>query len=201
MNILSIDFDIIMHPDINLYNAFVSVQHPFEEVQDHHPLIQFVKADLTRYQALTPFLLEITKSLNIEDIRVAYNHQEIEAFLQNQEDVNVYSVDHHHDLGYESSNPEVCSCANWADYYIRAGVISHYTWVHNPNSSDGYDYDEDDERITCLSFEDYNLYNLPKIDKLFLCLSPEWVPETYRPLFFTWLDLIKQQKGCHLEVY
>lgn len=201
MNVLSIDFDIIMHPDINLYNAYVGVDHPFEEIQGIHPLIQFCRADLTRYQGLLPFILTITQHLQIDDIKVAYNHGEIESLLQGCEDVHVYNVDHHHDLGYIGNNPEICSCANWADYYLKRGIISHYTWVRNSNSDIGYDYEDNDERITVLEYQDYNLYNLPKIDKLFLCLSPEWVPEIYHPLFFTTLDLINQQKNCHLEVY
>ena len=44
------------------------------------------------------------------------------------------------------------------------------------------------------------LEELPHMDKLFLCLSPEWTPSMYHPLFYTILDLINSQKHCHLEV-
>lgn len=201
MNILSIDFDIIMHPDIILYNALVSPDRPFQNTQDTHPLIQFSRADLTRYQTLLPFILEVCKHLDVKDIRIGTNHEDIRVLLEGQENVHIFNVDHHHDLGYPNNNPEVCSCANWGDYFLRQGVIQHFTWIKNENSDIENEYDEEDSRLTFINYEDYNLYNLPRVDKLFLCLSPDWVPPVYHPLFFTILDLINQQKGCHLEVH
>ena len=201
MNILSIDFDIIMHPDIMLYNSMVSPDHSFNVTQDAHPLIQFARADLTRYQTLLSFILEVTKHLNVEDIRVGINHDDIQYFLEGQKNVHVFNVDHHHDLGYPNNNPDVCSCANWGDFYLKRDVITHFTWIKNENSDSENGYEENDSRLTFLNYPDYNLYNLPQIDKLFLCLSPDWVPPMYHPLFFTILDLINQQKGCRLEVH
>ncbi len=201
MNILSIDFDIIMHPDIILYNALVSPDRPFENTKEIHPLIQFARADLTRFQSLVPFILTVTQNLQVEDIRVGLNHDDIKALLDGQKDVYVFNVDHHHDLGYPDNNPEVCSCANWGDYFLQRNVINHFTWIKNNNSDAMCDYEEDDSRLSFVNYDDYNLYNLPKIDKLFLCLSPDWVPATYHPLFFMLLDLINNQKGCHLEVH
>ena len=201
MNVLSIDFDIIMHPDIMLYNSIVSPDRPFEGAKDRHPLIQFARADLTRYQTLLSFILEVAKHLDVENIRVGVNHDDIKYLLEGQQDVHVFNVDHHHDLGYPDNNPDVCSCANWGDFYLRKGTITHFTWIKNENSDDENSYEDNDSRLTFLNYPEYNLYNLPQIDKLFLCLSPDWVPPMYHPLFFTILDLINQQKGCHLEVH
>jgi hypothetical protein len=201
MNILSIDFDIIMAPDIDLYNHFVNSNQPIKKIQEIHPLVQYAKADLGIYQIILPQILKITDQIDINDIRVSLTHEDIKNLLEGEKDITVFNIDHHHDLGYARNDKDVCCCANWASYYLDAGVINNYIWVRNENSDLGYDYDDDDERIGVVTLQEFNFDGLPKIDKVFLCLSPEWVPDVYHPLFFTTLDLINQQKNYHLEIY
>ena len=38
-------------------------------------------------------------------------------------------------------------------------------------------------------------------DKIFLCLSPEWIPPYYHTLFYGILDWINQKINRHLEIH
>lgn len=210
MNVLSIDFDIIMAPDIALYNHLVNgvVQgddsRTIERLSENFPMLNHCRADLGHYSKIFFYLMNNISHLKVEDIRVAYNHEDIKYMLKECSDAHVYSIDHHHDLGYALPQgvPEedICTCANWGDYFFKHGNISHFTWIKNTNSDMTQKY-EDDPRVTLIELNDFDLHELPKIDKLFLCLSPEWVSPNYTPLFYLILDLINSQKNCHLEMH
>ena len=50
MKVLSIDFDIVMAPDINLYNNFVPrIVSSIDEIVEHHPYLGGLRADLDHY--------------------------------------------------------------------------------------------------------------------------------------------------------
>ncbi len=209
MNVLSVDFDIIMAPDIGLYNSMVGTSHDNSRSIDQrikeHPILAGCRADLNHYQRLIPYILKVTQDLKIEDIRISMTHEDIKNVLKNMEDVHVFNIDHHHDLGYpqEGENrpkEEHCSCANWGEYYFHQGIITQFTWLNNTNSGPVAPAWENDSRITTQLYQETNLETLPKMDKLFLCLSPEWTPSMYHPLFYTILDLINEQKGCRLQI-
>ena len=200
MNILSVDFDIIMAPDLPLYNNLIRVgECPLKIVQERFPILQYVKADLGIYQTLVPRILQITKDLKPQDIRVSFSHEDIKYMLEDLKDVTVYNIDHHHDLGY-GPDCEECTCANWGDYFIKKGIIKNMIWINNENSDLNHKY-KDSDQVGFLHLKDFSFNNLPHIDKVFICLSGEWVSEMYHPLFFTLIDLINQQKNCHLEIH
>lgn len=212
MNILSIDFDIIMAPDIPLYNQFVRGTNgqgknvTLETLCSDFPMLNHCRADLNHYQKIVTYLLGIIKDVEEKNIRVAFSHEDIKYMLDESSDVHVFNIDHHHDLGYPVPEEEkeradkICTCANWGDFYFRNGTITKFTWLKNANSDEHPIYKED-ERVTILNLIDFDLNTLPPIDKIFLCLSPEWVSNTYTPLFYLILDLINSQKDCHLEIH
>lgn len=210
MNVLSIDFDIIMAPDIELYNGMVSTSpdgsRSIEQRIKEHPLLGGCRADLKHYQKLIPYVLKVCQNLNVEDIRVSFSHEDIKNLLDGLNDVHVFNIDHHHDLGYPQPNRKIeeeesrCSCANWAEYYINRNIISKLTWLNNTNSSSIPPHWENDGRIDVQTYQTTSLENLPHMDKLFICLSPEWTPSTYHPLFYLMLDLINKEKKCQLPM-
>ena len=203
MNVLSIDFDIIMAPDINLYNPLINPPHKFEDLMEIYPVLSGCRADLEHYRNLVLYILKVAKTLDVKDIRVSYSHEDIKNVLNECIDVHVYNIDHHHDLGYpiEGKNePEGCTCANWGDFYFENQTIKSFTWIKNSNSDDHPKY-KNDLRVRSFNLEDFDLSTLPPMDKIFLCLSPEWVPPMYYPLFYNILDLINYEKDCVLEVY
>ena len=61
MNIVSIDFDIIMEPDINLYNDWVGVDN-LEGINTYikdYKILENLKANLSIYEYLTKFLINL----------------------------------------------------------------------------------------------------------------------------------------------
>lgn len=204
MKILSVDFDIIMAPDINLYNQFVP-RNNLEEIIKSHPQLVGLRADLKHYQKLVNLLLYLSKGINYNDIYVAFSHENIGEFLKNENDLEVVNIDHHHDLGYDEKELfEKCTCANWAYYFFKQNKIKSYTWLNNANS----DIIPPPKQENCFSTEEFcditelnYIEKFGKPDKIFLCLSPEWVPEHYHPLFFLMLDLLNKQNDYTLPVY
>ena len=102
MNILSIDFDIIMAPDINLYNNLVSPSEDgmrnITKLAEDHPLLQGCRADLGHYQRIVEILMNVIYGMGVEDIRISYSHEDIKNVLNDLSNVTVYNIDHHHDL-------------------------------------------------------------------------------------------------------
>ena len=84
---------------------------------------------------------------------------------------------------------------------MKNGTIGKLVWLKNNNSEIHEDY-QNDSRVKFINFGDFDFKkNSVHFDKLFMCLSPEWVPEMYHPLFYTLLDMINNTKNCHLEIY
>lgn len=134
MKVLSVDFDIIMAPDINLYNPIVPRKN-IEEVIKEHPLLTGLRADLIHYKNLVNLLLKVSKDIPYSNICVAFSHEYIGNFLQNDTNLEIVNIDHHHDLGYEPNlNYEICNCANWAYYLFKKKKVINYTWLNNTNS-------------------------------------------------------------------
>lgn len=204
MKVLSVDFDIIMAPDINLYNALVP-GHKLDEMISNHPQLVGLRADLEHYKKLVNLLLTLSKNISYTNICIAYSHEYIGKFLKNDTDLEIVNIDHHHDLGYDENDPfENCTCANWAYYLFKQGQLKKYTWLNNNNSS----IMPPPRTEECFSAEWFcdttdlsyiNHFGYP--DKIFICLSPEWVPEQYHPLFFLMLDLLNKQNDYTLPVY
>ena len=141
------------------------------------------------------------ETIDAEHIRVANSHEDIKHVLDLCENTHVYSVDHHHDLGYPMPDdvPEeeahMCTCANWGKVFLDDGTITKFTWINNMNSENPQVFNiADDNRIEVKDLGNTILDELPQMDYLFLCLSPEWVPSQYHPLFFSLLDIINKIK-------
>lgn len=197
MNILSIDFDIIMAPDIQLYNAYVGRTN-INQLSNTHPILSMARADLGIYQRLVDFLMKAVDNVDISNIRVAASHQDIMNIMMGECDITMYSIDHHHDCGY-GGKMDICDCANWVAYHANQDIITQYVWIRNPNSEEIVQ--RCNFNITQVNFFNCDFNGLPKFDKIFICLSPEWVPEHYHPLFFLMLDLINQKKNCQLQYH
>ena len=74
------------------------------------------------------------------------------------------------------------------NYLNNNNMLLSYTWIKNETSI----LPPDD--LKKISFQNYNLENfdilsIPKIDELYICLSPEFVPPYHHPLFFIWVNI------------
>ena len=203
MDVLSIDFDIIMAPVIEYYNNMVP-QRDWNSIQEENPGLITPKADLKHFNYLICLLNKVIKKDT--NLYIAFNHKKILDFLKEDKDLNIINIDHHHDLGYhpegEMENP---SCANWVRVLFENNQIKTYIWAKNVNSQlpnevleqkiNGYDIIIKDlnnlrNKIDCIEF-----------DKIFICLSPEWVPPYYQQLFFGLLDMLNDKFNYHLEIH
>ena len=130
MNIVSIDFDIIMAPSIEFYNNMVRTRSLFND-----PLLQVCNADLEHYRRLTDWLIKNKKNDNVVIIK---SHERIVNHISGPEDV-IINIDHHHDLGYDFHTNEEdkitkINCGNWAEYLLSNNLIKKYVWINNENS-------------------------------------------------------------------
>lgn len=186
-----------MAPDINLYNGLIKATLPINQLSEEHPFLLGARADLEHYKKIIFYLFDLIKQLPIEHIRFSYNHEDIKYILNDINKANVYNIDHHHDLGYDDDTYKECTCANWAKYFLDNQIINNYTWIKNTNSDI-----KENIKYNKINLIDINLNTfLPKIDYLFICLSPEWVPEQYYPLFYLIVDYFNKQLNTHFTIY
>lgn len=192
MNILSVDFDWIMEPCIEAYNHISRGERmgPLRVWEKIYSIIPSLnpECDLNKFQALYFFLLDKGKTLKKEDIFIAMNHDQIYHFLEEENcKLNVYNIDHHHDMGYPKDEDdeqayESLSVANWAYYLKQDKKLSSYTWVHNHNSV--HPKIEEAQKFKNYTHStDLDVLENIQFDKIFLCASWEWVPPKYEPLF------------------
>ena len=187
--VLTIDFDVIMWPSIELYNNMVDgTIDNLIEIEKDIPLIQYANADLQTYYKLTNYLLKAKeKKIQIEFIDT---HEKILNYIK--EPCNLINIDHHHDLGYNDNqweNSPIC-CANWAYHGIKSKLINNYFWIH------GYMVTYPDERIKNIKYIDNNVtlieyQHMIIPSKIIICSSLNWVPTNIRYLYKIWKDLFK----------
>ena len=190
MNIVTIDFDIIMAPSIAFYSHMASTTDVF-----NIPFTQAFPADFIHYQRLTKWLLSQIKNLSANDIIFISSHGQILDYI-NSQDV-IINIDHHHDLGYPTDTKQnQIHCGNWAGYLLENNLISDYIWIKNENSNQNKLYEND---IKQYNFSNYDLDKLVA-DKIICCLSPEWVPPQYRVLFFIWMDMLNEYYGVNYSL-
>lgn len=185
MNIVSIDFDIIMKPSIEYYNNLMCKEEAFTE-----PLMQICPADLKIYTNLTKWLIKMTKNMSADDITFIESHETIINYLPKEENICLINIDHHHDIGYQPSDADVdlgknLHCGNWGKYLLKKNLIDDYIWICNENSQKNYMH----STIKTHYISEYDLENL-KADKIIICLSSPWVPPHIRPLFYNWMDIL-----------
>ena len=183
MNIISIDFDIIMAPSIELYNSFE------QRTAYENYYFNLFNADLTIYSKLTEWLLKWIPMINSSNIYFIESHEQIMNFIpQTKEEINLINIDHHHDLGYappEELDKQCLTCGNWGRHLLKNNLIKNYTWIKNGNSRKCFNKEYD---FNSKNFYDFDFSYL-KPDMIIICLSAPWVPEQYYPLYNLWISM------------
>lgn len=188
MNVLSIDFDWIMEPSIEAYNH-ISNTDRFGPLRTWEKIKAIIpgfdpQCDLSKFHDLFFLLLDKSKKLKQEDICISFNHEEIYNFLSDYDNINLYNVDHHHDMGYPQNGSEeiqdYINCANWVYHLNKNNKLKSYTWIHNINSIQNNNIEN---FCTYIDTNDLDILKNIEFDKIFICASWEWVPIKYEPLF------------------
>ena len=196
MNILSIDFDIIMEPTINYYNGWTG--KGWKNILKENPGFITAKASFFNFNLIL-HILEKILTYNTS-IYVAYDHKTIVDFLENDSDLTIYNIDHHHDLSYGEKQTKEdtlnhLNCGNWAKYLFDNNQMKKYVWLKNNNSiefSDDY-LDKNEYNYEIKSFNNFvheDFFDI-NFDKVYICLSPEWVPPYYFDLFMGLIEWIE----------
>ncbi|MBE6148271.1 MAG: hypothetical protein E7167_01980 [Firmicutes bacterium] len=187
-NIVTIDFDIIMAPCIDLYNHLVP-RVPWFELR-HIPQLNLLTADMFYYQRLTEYLISLLPHLRFDQIHFVYEHQTATFKMPGDEKLTIYNIDHHHDCGYHDEQEPISeqdlTCANWVRKIKDFDLLERYIWIKNVNSDlkpEDFDMEEN-------FMGSYNLEQIPIPDQLILVLSPQWVPEDFYPLFKLWQSIV-----------
>ena len=136
-NIVTIDFDIIMSPCINLYDKLVPYIS-WSELK-HIPQLNVLTANMEHYQRLTNYLISLLPHLSFEQIHLVYDHGMATFKIPSNDILTIYNIDHHHDCGYhlkeEPLLKQELNCANWVAKIKEINLLDRYIWIKNTNSS------------------------------------------------------------------
>lgn len=192
-NIVTIDFDIIMAPCIDLYNSLVPKAN-WNELRNI-PQLNVLTADMFIYQRLTEYLISLLPKLSFNQIHFVYDHEKATFNMPSDELLTIYNIDHHHDCGYhleeEPISKQELTCANWVAKIKEFNLLEKYIWIKNINS----DLKPEDFQLEENFIGGYNLEQIPVPDQLILVLSPQWVPEDFYPLFKLWQSIVTNYYG------
>lgn len=209
MNIVTIDFDIIMSPSIEFYNDLIGVENPIKDFVADFSFLTTMPADLYQYEYLTRFIIMAQKYVK-DNIYFITDHKyviDILKKLPHNEPINLINIDHHHDLGYDDKDWNLPSlkwrgynCGNWVRYSKETKLIDNYCWVKNENSQNvnpkGEKYIDQE-----LLFKESKLEeNVKSTNVLILCASYEWIPPLYHPLFLNWQTICEEFQGKEFSV-
>ena len=114
-NIISIDFDICMWQDIQIYNDSITSnkRDSVDRLVKTMPLLEYVRFDAHAYQSITNLLMSAKTELGADKIFFITDHEEILKYLPKDKEFNLYNLDHHHDMGYEEKLSVRASCGDW----------------------------------------------------------------------------------------
>ena len=182
--------DWIMEPSILAYNMYTrgDIGLSLDDILNEYMPGISIEADFEKYQQLVNLIISCGSQCSINNTGWSYNHNDIIDFLKLQpgQKVNIFNVDHHHDLGYEKDVNKI-DCSNWVYYLHQMGYLNTYYWIGNKNSQfpmmelDNYIYSTD---IGILQYTHF--------DKIFVSFSPNWIPKKYHPLCYILADLLKK---------
>lgn len=205
--ILSIDFDIIMHLSINLYNIYVEEADDPEELwKELEEEYEYEKYNLLKYdkEVLINIIKLLKANLN-KPIHFIQNHEEIVDLLKETENYentqyDIYNIDFHHDIWYNKQDfyyinkHDEYNCANWIGYLFLKKKLSSITWLKAPKSiSPNFASYELKNKLTELTLKNFNQLKDIDFDEVYFCLSPQWIPPRYRIFYQIIKELLEKE--------
>lgn len=203
MNIVTIDFDIVMHRSLGIYNDLVDdEENTVQDILNNNPESGFYPIpDLSLYNYLTNYVAKVAKKLPKNKIIFIDSHEAvaniIDADILNigDKEFNIFNLDFHHDIAYDEDDKdnrlEEYDCGNWVKYlFDHYQNFKEYIWIKTKESTD---YDGKNNFVYKTRNYDITKYNLDALvkstDVLFLCKSEPWVPLEVNFLYELWKDL------------
>lgn len=198
---VTIDFDIIMAPSINLYNAMIPNANWDNLLNNPH--YQLLQADFDHYQKIFQYLIRCCQFLPANKIHFINDHSQIIKYIT--EPSCLINIDHHHDLAYQEEAKEDFvitkpNCANWAKYLIDTGKLPWgITWYNN-NNSEIFTNKALANLVTIYDFKYIDPQTIIVPDQLIICFSSPWMPPYMLPLFHILMDYCNQHYNTHFEI-
>lgn len=189
-NIISIDFDICMWQDIQIYNDSISSasRDSVDRLIKTMPLLGYVRFDAHAYRAIVNILIEAKQLIGKDNIHFIIDHEEILQYLPKDKEFNLYNIDHHHDMGYEEKIGVRPQCGDWVCHAYDKYPMKKYYWVSDDLGVEPDTEKYEVQRLRVNSFSYHNI--LPETSKVIVCLSPTWVPSQFYPLYDLLHDLM-----------
>ena len=197
--ILTIDFDIVMYPCLQIYNDYVSGNANPTENWEYLKRERGIEPFM-RYDAKTLMLIGriINKQRNVHNAHffVCSEHQEVVDNLKlsdtfNEDKFDIVNIDFHHDIWYRPEDKNILlsfddyNCSNWLGYLILKEKTESVQWYGAHNSSNFFDNEYKNGELPYTRYRLDELSELENIafDEVYFVLSPQWVPYEFCHLF------------------
>lgn len=203
--ILTIDFDIIMYPCLQIYNDFVSGDanptESWEFLKRERGIEPFIRYDANTLNMIGKIIkTQIDKGATLFSYK---EHQEVVDRLKTNDsyESDIYSItniDFHHDIWYRPDDKNILinfddyNCSNWLGYLLLKEKIKDISWYKAHNSALFFDREYDKE----IPLQLYRLDEMQELleqqfDEVYFILSPQWVPYEFQHLYDLIIALTK----------
>ncbi len=200
-NVLSVDMDYIVGDCINLYNDLVGTEgfregNFWEIIREEMGFGKYLSYSKGKYELCKELVVKNVATLPKENVLFAKEHDMIlELLCQRQEQafemLNVYNIDHHHDIYYdhgiyELEHYQLADLSNWVYYLGYNRKLYRYQWLRNEKSAR---FSDDNLKELCFIADQDSLIKSPEklleidFDYVFVCLSTDFTPDIYWHLF------------------
>lgn len=203
--ILTIDFDIIMSPSIQLYNDLVGDNKGVNKIIKQYPLLEYtMTADFFIYEAITRELVKLFKRIPSNDVYFISEHHNLIPLVKDINKFSLFNIDHHHDLGYNKTTPTTKilrpECGNWVKYLGDKEKLNKYIWVCNDNSDMPPSNLHKAYLTEPINIKEFNFDSIQDIRKLIICNSPQWIPANIQALFMAWIGIAEEYYGRDFKI-
>ena len=196
--VLTIDFDIVMAPTINLYNDLVGDNKGINAIIKKYPTLeQALIADFFIYAVLLQELTRHFKYIPADKVHFIKEHHSIVPIIEKIDaPVDLVNIDFHHDTGYGISTYtriERPDCGNWVKYLKDKGLLRSYVWVNDIEGSE-MPFVKGIVDFT-VPIQQCKFHNFEPFDHLVICHSPQWIPQIYEGLYIGWFNIATEHYG------
>ena len=184
MNILTIDFDWIMGDIIETYNGEISTEEDYQSMWGNILL----NSPGVNYCPNYELYKDIKNICNLFKGKLykIINHHDIVKYIEEPIDTLI-NIDHHHD--YYKSSGVTYNCGNWVRWLYSHNKLKNYIWIPNHSSQLNLIDENDLHLLTVPPYPMETLFRY-KIDKVFLCQSPEWLSPQANELWNLWTSTL-----------
>lgn len=227
-NVLSIDLDYIMWPDIEFYNSLLFDSNPTERwmmMEESNYITERRKYEIDQANLMFVYNVFLKAIKQCKSVSFAYEHDAILYELEKEkyDNISLIHIDHHSDYlngtfqdeGYKGFEKEyylvekqnLLDEGNWIAWLKIKNKLKCFLWIHNPDTS--YDdwkfiYDSMNGEFYMHDKKEVEL-NREKYDHVFVCLSPQYIPPNHWHYFGMFMSAYKEMTGLepliHIKKY